>query len=105
MKIGVDLGGSHIGVGLIDGIEIVDSEDRILTRSDRIDVENTISNEINRMIHFLCQKNQLNPEDLELIGIASPGTISNGVIVKAGNLNIHNFDIVRKLKKLFFLSY
>lgn len=72
MKVGVDLGGSHIGVGLIDGINIVDSEDRILTRSDRIDIEITIINEITRMVNFLCEKNNIKVEDLELIGIASP---------------------------------
>ena len=50
MKIGVDLGGSHIGVGLIDGINIVDSEDKILTRADRADIQKSIVNEITRMI-------------------------------------------------------
>lgn len=72
MKIGVDIGGSHIGVGLIDGVSIVDSEDKILTRTDRIDIEKSITNEITRMINSLCSKNNIDVKDLELIGIASP---------------------------------
>lgn len=101
MKIGVDLGGSHIGVGLIDGINIVDSEDKILTRADRVNIEKSINEEITRMINSLCKKNNINKKELELIGIASPGTISNGVIVKAGNLGISNFDLVGSLKNNF----
>lgn len=72
MKIGVDIGGSHIGVGLIDGVSIVDSEDKILTRTDRIDIEKSIINEITRMINSLCSKNNIEVKNLELIGIASP---------------------------------
>ena len=39
--------------------------------------------------------------EIELIGIASPGTIKNGIIIKATNLGIKNFNIVRKLKEYF----
>lgn len=101
MKIGVDLGGSHIGVGLIDGINIVDSEDKILTRADRADIQKSIVNEITRMINVLCNRNNISLENLELIGIASPGTISNGIIVKAGNLGIREFDFVGALRNNF----
>lgn len=72
MKIGVDLGGSHIGVGLIEGINIIDSEDKILTRADRTDIEKSIVTEITRMINSLCEKNNITVKEIELIGIASP---------------------------------
>ena len=32
MKIGVDLGGSHVGIGLVDGDKIIDIKDKIFTR-------------------------------------------------------------------------
>ena len=69
---GVDIGGSHIGVGLIDGVRIVDSEDKILTRADRINIEKSITNEITRMVNALCSKNNIDVNEIELIGIASP---------------------------------
>ena len=72
MKIGIDIGGSHIGVGLIDGINIIDSDDLILSRTYRIDIEKSIVNEITRMINSLCENNNIDINSLELIGIASP---------------------------------
>lgn len=72
MKIGVDLGGSHIGVGLIDGSSLVEAKDKILERKDRIDIESTIINSITNMANELCKENNIDISDIELIGIASP---------------------------------
>lgn len=72
MKIGIDLGGSHIGVGLIDETNILASKDKILTREDRTHIEETIVNSISNMINELCEENGIKVEELELIGIASP---------------------------------
>ena len=99
MKIGVDLGGSHIGVGLIDGENILKMFDKNLTREDRVDIENTIINEIHRMIIEILIEMNVKIEDIEYIGIASPGTIQNGTIVKAGNLGLKNFEIVKRLQE------
>lgn len=101
MKIGIDLGGSHIGIGLIDGSNILDIEEKVFNRQDRANITETIINEINRMINLLCNRNSINIKDIELIGIASPGTVSNGKIVKAGNLGIYDFDLIGNLKKYF----
>ena len=95
MKIGIDLGGSHTGVGLIEETNIIAIKDKILTREDRADIKRTIVNEITTMIKDLCNENGIAEEALELIGIASPGTTSNGVIVKAGNLGVKDFDLLR----------
>ena len=100
MRIGIDLGGSHIGVGLIEEDKIVGNvKDKILTRQDRVHIEESIVNEIVRLVNELLVENNLSLEGIELIGIASPGTISNGYIVKAGNLNLKNFNIVGFLKE------
>lgn len=101
MRIGIDLGGSHIGVGLIEDAKLLDLEEKNLSRNDRVNITETIINEINRMIDVLCQRNNINIENIELIGIASPGTVSNGKIIKAGNLGIFNFDLVGNLKQYF----
>ena len=100
MRIGIDLGGSHIGVGLIEEDKIIGNvKDKILTRQDRVHIEESIINEIVRLVNELLAENNLSLKDIELIGIASPGTISNGFIVKAGNLNLKNFNIVGILKE------
>ena len=98
MKIGIDLGGSHVGVGLIEKEKLIDSIDKNFTEEDKINIENSILKYIEDGIYQLLYKNNLKIQDIEKIGIASPGTISNQVIVKAGNLGLYNFDIVSKLK-------
>lgn len=101
MKIGIDIGGSHIGIGLIDGENIVWSKEKNFDREDRRNLEETILCTIKSIIQDLLEENNLKLEQIELIGIAAPGTISQGVIVKAGNLNITNFDILSKLKEVY----
>lgn len=101
MRIGVDLGGSHVGIGLVDGDKIIDIKDRIFTRQDRVDIETTIVENIKNLINELLEENNLNINQIESIGIASPGTISHGVIVKAGNLNLKDFKLVERLKEFF----
>ena len=98
MRIGIDLGGSHIGIGLVDGDKIVDIREMNFTRQDRLDIENTIVDGIHRLMNELLAGNDLKLEEIESVGIASPGTISHGVIVKAGNLSIRNFNLVERLK-------
>ncbi len=98
MKIGIDLGGSHIGIGLVDKDKIIAIKDKIFNREDRKNIENCILNEIERMIIELLVENYIKKEEIELVGIASPGTISNGKIVRASNLNIYDFEIVKILK-------
>lgn len=101
MKIGIDIGGSHIGIGLIKNAEIVASKEKNFNREDRKNIEKTIINSIQEMITKLLEEQNLKIEEIELIGIAAPGTISNGVIVKAGNLNLENFEILSELKKIY----
>lgn len=99
MKIGIDLGGSHIGIGLVNEDKIIATKDKIFTRQDRADIKNCIINESARMIYELLEENNLTKQEIEIIGIASPGTISNGKIVRASNLNLFDFDITGKLKE------
>ena len=101
MKIGVDLGGSHVGIGLVDEDRIIDIKDKIFTRQDRVNIEETIVSSIKTMIEDLMKDNNLSIEQIESIGIASPGTISHGVIVKAGNLNLKDFKLVERLQEFF----
>lgn len=99
----IDLGGSHIGIGLVEEDKIIDIKEKHFNREDRINIEETIINSIERLIGELLQDNNLTIENIEAIGIASPGTISQGKIVKAGNLNIRDFDLVGRLKEKYAL--
>jgi len=101
MKIGIDLGGSHIGVGLIDRHgKLIIKKDTEITEDDKQDIENVIINTMVNFIEEILEVEQLN-SDLECIGISSPGTISNGHILNAHNLCIKDFNIIEALKQYF----
>lgn len=103
MKIGIDLGGSHIGVGLIDGCELKNTCDKFFTVEDRKNIENAILNNINELINKLLEDNHISLENIEKIGVASPGTVTNGKIT-SWNLGIKEFDLQSKLIEKYKLD-
>ena len=102
MKIGIDMGGSHIGVGLVNDMgDILAKREVNLESNDKIDANNTIISYINKLIGRVLEAKDASIDDIELIGIASPGVIKKGIIVKADNLNLNKFNIVGELKKKY----
>ena len=96
MKIGIDLGGSHIGVGLIEGVELKETVDVFFTKEDRNDIENAILKHIDNLIYELLGKTGTNIDDIISIGVASPGTVANGKVT-SWNLGLKEFDLKTKL--------
>ena len=101
MKIGIDLGGSHVSCGLVEKSYLRDCIDFDYKEEDKLSLLDAIIDYIEEGIHYLLSNNGISWDEIELIGIASPGTISGDIIVKAGNLGINNFDIINRLKPLF----
>ena len=50
MRIGIDLGGSHIGIGLVDENNIIATKDKIFNRQDRQNIEECIITETERLV-------------------------------------------------------
>ena len=96
MKIGIDLGGSHIGIGLIEQNDLKGVVDKFFTQEDRKNIENAILNNIDELINKILEENKLSIKDIEKIGVASPGTVTNGHII-SWNLGLKNFDLQTKL--------
>ena len=102
MKIGVDIGGSHIAVGLVDAKgNIVVKKEKNINSEGRKNILKLIEETIAISINEILKENNIKPEDVELIGIACPGTSRDGVVVKAENLGIYDFHIVEKLQRYF----
>lgn len=95
MKIGIDLGGSHIAIGIINskGFVIERIEKRIMA-NEKKDIKNSIETYIVQNVQELSQKYKVSE-----IGIAVPGTIDGDVIVKSVNLGVENYNLVQNLKK------
>ena len=102
MKIGIDIGGSHVAVGLVkDNGEIEINKEKNMTSADRENIEKFIEENIAISVNNILKEKELRQEDIELIGIACPGTISNGKIVKSNNLGIYNLELVERLQRYF----
>lgn len=99
MRIGIDIGGSHVGVGLVENGKIVNIEEQNLTRQDRVDTRHSIVKIIIDLLNKVMEKSNVDLKDIEFVGIASPGTISNNVIIQATNLGLENFDLIGELSK------
>lgn len=96
MKIGIDIGGSHIGIGLIDeNGEILNYKEKYIVKgiSDEFHIDITnIKNELEEFIISTVNEYK-NNQVIEYIGIAVPGTVNEKKIIKAVNLGLKNYDI------------
>lgn len=103
MKIGVDIGGSHIAVGLVDDEYKLISKKSISIDEikDDMKVEEKIERIIVKFIKELLLEQNIQEEFLDIIGIGTPGTVKDGVIYKAVNLGIDKFDIKGAISKHF----
>lgn len=100
MNLGIDLGGSHIGVGLIEDSNLKCTVDKFFSIEDRNDIENAIVRNIDELVNKILIENNLTLDNIERIGVASPGTVSNGKIT-SGNLNIKDYDLQSRLEKIY----
>lgn len=102
MKIGIDIGGSHIAVGLVDNEgNIIAKKEKNIDSEGRKNIYKLIEETIAVAINEILRDNDIKIEDIEKIGIACPGTSKDGVVVKAENLGIYDFPIVEKLQRYF----
>ena len=95
MKIGVDLGGSHIAVGIINNKGyIVEKFEKRLLAKEKKDIKNSVEQYILKNVNDFSEKYKISE-----VGIAVPGTIIENKIVKSVNLNVKDYDIIGDLKR------
>ena len=87
MKIGIDIGGSHIGIGLVENNGNIVFEKETFIK-DKTDIENKIEKYITENVIGILQAYGVNQ-----IGIAVPGTVTDKKIIKAVNLGIENYEL------------
>ncbi|MBR3249306.1 MAG: ROK family protein [Clostridia bacterium] len=95
MKIGIDLGGSHIAVGLTESNgNILSKKEVQILKEDEKNITDIIENYICTSVAEITEFN-----NVEEIGIAIPGTIGTSKVVKSVNLGLEDYDIVKELNK------
>lgn len=105
MKIGIDIGGNHIGVGLVDDHgNIIIKREKDLVKKEELDLKDTIIETIVEYINEIILEKGININQIELIGIAYPAALRKGIMSKAVNLDkIEGEEIRNKLKQYFNL--
>lgn len=99
MNIGIDLGGSHISVGLVDNnAHIISKVEEDINREGIHDIENILQTKIAEFVNKILRDNNIDIGQINKIGIACPGEPINGCMKNIVNLGIFNFPIVEKLK-------
>ena len=95
MKIGIDLGGSHIAIGVVDDKDyIVEKVEKRLLSKDKKNIKTSIENYIIENVKDLTEKYKIKE-----IGIAVPGTIKGTAIIKSVNLGVKNYNLIDNLRK------
>ncbi len=99
-RIGVDLGGTNIAVGIVDSENNIIKKTSVPTNAGRH--PDGITNDIAELCMKLLEDSDILPCRVELVGIASPGAIDpvNGIIKRATNLDMIDYPIVSKLREL-----
>ncbi len=103
MKIGIDIGGSHVAIGLInENGKIIVKEDKDLNNDlQSKDYCKKLVDTIIELISKILEENKIDIKGIKLIGIAIPGTVSDTHIIRAKNLHIKDFNIVSEINKYF----
>lgn len=95
MKIGIDLGGSHIAIGVVDnkGI-IIEKIEKRLTSVEKKNIKKSIEEYIIENVNNLSKKYKVTS-----IGIAIPGTLNDKKIVQSVNLGLYDYNIIDRLNE------
>ncbi len=95
MKIGIDLGGSHIAIGVVNNLGIIEEKiEKRLTSEEKKNIKKSIEEYIFENVEKIMSKYNITE-----IGLAIPGTVDNEKILKSVNLGLENYNIVQNLKE------
>ena len=95
MKIGIDLGGSHIAIGVVDNNgRIIEKTEKRLSNIEKKHIKEIIEQEIFFKVDEFNKKYKITE-----IGIAIPGTVDKSQIIKSVNLGLENYNIIEVLSE------
>ena len=96
MKVGIDIGGSHIGIGIVDNEnKLIKKYEKDFYEWEKEKIIFVIEEYIKDMLNAIKED-----YEIEMIGVAIPGTTKDGIILKTVNLKIVNYDITYFLKTI-----
>lgn len=99
-KVGVDLGGTNIAVGVVDENYKIIGKGKVKTNAPRPAEE--IFADIKKAIDLAVADAGLTPDDIEKVGVGTPGSINQetGIIEFSNNLKFDNVPAKKMLEEL-----
>lgn len=70
MRIGIDLGGSHVAIGLINNGQIIQKSECNFSKEQKENIQATIQEFIYKQIDVVLEK--ISIDEIEMIGISAP---------------------------------
>ena len=102
MKIGIDLGGSHIAVGLIDkNNNIVAKKEEDITKQEKEKLPDGLEYKLIKIINQLLETKQVSMKNIDKIGVAVPGQVNKNGEVFTINLKLKDYPIKNILEGNF----
>lgn len=96
MKIGIDLGGSHVAIGVVDkNGKIREKVEKRFSSQEKENIERAIVDTI--IEHSIFFKREY---EIEEVGIGMPGWLEDGKIMWSGNIGVTNFNLIEALQEL-----
>ncbi len=99
-RVGIDLGGTNIKVGIVDENQKIIAIDSAPTMGKRS--ANEVIKDMANLVISLMKKAEINCNDISGVGIGCPGTIDtiNGIVLYSNNLNWEDVPLVDELQDL-----
>lgn len=100
MRIGIDIGGMTIKIGLVDETYAIVARKVIPTNADTEDAKKTIRRMADAVQELLAEYG-MKAEDCAALGIACPGTVDafTGTVIYSNNIHWQDVPIVEQLKE------
>ena len=100
MYIGIDLGGTNIKAGIVDNEGNILFKDSIKTDAHR--PQNEIIRDMGLLCKRVCEKAGISEDDIESIGVGSPGSSDSreGVLIYANNINFSMAPIRKGIQEV-----
>lgn len=103
MRIGIDIGGSHIAVGLVDESgNVLAKQESELQKENLLTIEEQIMKIVLQKIDSLIEQNNINKSEIQMIGVACcSDSIKNNIIMSTTNLDVKDFELGKILQEKY----
>lgn len=99
MKIGIDIGGSHVGMAVVEESKIIKQKEFVYDFNFKKDLRNNLESLLKHMISEIIEE-----YTIEKIGISIPGRLQNGILTRSPNMpEMEGFDFIKELSNTFSL--